>query len=454
MPIQTKTKRTEVENNSSQSTSTGAGSVATILAGGYGAKLAYEKGTPVLSRGVQSVTDAAKTFKTKGFKESVKGAYGAFSNKLNSRLSPKSVLPAIYQPTGADALGLKFTGKGYGMALPEGVPNHPSFGRGAYTKKHNLKVYDNLVTKVGPKNIVPGPTGTPQLGSTTARGQNVRYRTLTRQGFLDTPRMHGKINKIEMELAKNVALAEQKYGLKGFDKIDELAGPRIGNPNPAVTHSNTGSKLQTSAEIKTTRLDKAIVGAETKAVTAANNQLDITINKAMGHNRKGVHIAGSATSGNVPINMQSYNPGIAGGHQTTPQSYQGVNPNKPPKGTATKYFYKPGKGSMSTKGIQMLGSKIPFLLPAVAGLAKLSPAGNAMLAADVAGVDYSTIGKAVTADGPLEQGKLIGEALKQSVSTWKNRASSFKSWTKSNMEKDRARKEQMKHDIYGAQIKK
>ena len=76
------------------------------------------------------------------------------------------------------------------------------------------------------------------------------------------------------------------------------------------------------------------------------------------------------------------------------------------------------------------------------------------MAADVAGVSYGTAAKTITAQTPAERVSAGIQAGKEMVGTWKNRASSFKSWTQSNMKKDRQRKAQLKRDIYGQPLKK
>jgi hypothetical protein len=443
-----KNGRVEVQDNSSSRSSSGVGSAATILGSAVGAKIAYDKTAPVVSRGVQSTMDAAKSFKQKGFK----GAYKDFKKKVSNKLTPKAKsLPSIYVPTAADNIGLKHTGKGHGRALPKSSPDFPSVDRSAYKKTHNLKTYDDLVSKVGPKNVVPGPSGTPQLGHVTKRGQDINYGQVRREGFLETDRMRGKVSKIEMNLAEDLSRAESKYTSKGFGAVDELGG---GGTKPKMTHSNKGNPLPTEQQMRATKLDKAYDSAFNKAKLSVNKELDVTINKAMGHNRggtkltRGTTIGGSATSANVNINMQQYNPGIAGGNQTTPQSIEGVNPNKGPAGSTN--LSKPGKGKIASKSVQLLGGKAMI---GIAGAKVLPGVGNAMMAADVAGVSYKTVGEIAAAKGPKAKMQAYGKAGGEIVSTWKSRGAKFKKFTQDNMERSRNRKAQIRKDIYGTKKK-
>ena len=176
-----------------------------------------------------------------------------------------------------------------------------------------------------------------------------------------------------MNLAADLSRAESNYTSKGFGAVDELGvDPGSSNKKPTktvkgsgnkskMTHSNKGNPLPTEQQMRATKLDKAYDSAFNKAKLSVNKELDVTINKAMGHNRggtkltRGTTIGGSATSANVNINMQQYNPGIAGGNQTTPQSIEGVNPNKGPAGSTN--LSKPGKGKIASKSVQLLGGK-------------------------------------------------------------------------------------------------
>ena len=438
-----KDDRLKIEDHTqSHNSNTGAATVFLGAAGLYGSKKLFDLGKPVVSRGVNASMDAAKTFKDKG----LKGAWKDVKASMSKQLTPKGKnLPSIYVSTAADNIGLKHTGKGHGRALPNSQPDYPKVSRSAYNKPHNLQMYDDLASHVGPSNVVPGPSGTPQLGSVTKRGQSINYGQVRREGFLETNRMQNKIQKIEMNLAKDIASAETKYGPGGFGDMDDIA-KTSGRTGP--THSNAGNKLPSTSEMKATRLDKTIDTKITRAVSDANTQLDVTVNKAMGHNKGGVKIKGSATTGNVNLNMQQYNPGVTGGSQTTPQSMQGVNANKGPAGSTN--LPKPGKGKIASKSVQLLGGKAMI---GIAGAKVVPGLGNAMMAADVAGVSYKTVGEFAAAQNPSEKLSASMKAAGEIKSTWKNRASSFKSWTQSNMQKSRQRKAEIRRDIYGQKKK-
>jgi hypothetical protein len=444
-----KDDRLKIEDHTqSHSSNTGAATVAAGAAGLYGSKKLFDLGKPVVSRGVNASMDAAKTFKDKG----LKGAWKDVKASMSKQLTPKGKnLPSIYVSTAADNIGLKHTGEGHGRALPKSKPDYPKVSRSAYNKPHNLQMYDDLASKVGPSNVVPGPSGTPQLGSVTRRGQDINYGQVRREGFLETNRMQNKIQKIEMNLAKDLSRAESKYTSKGFGAVDELGG---GGTKPKMTHSNKGNPLPTEQQMRATKLDKAYDSAFNKAKLSVNKELDVTINKAMGHNRggtkltRGTTIGGSATSANVNINMQQYNPGIAGGNQTTPQSIEGVNPNKGPAGSTN--LSKPGKGKIASKSVQLLGGKAMI---GIAGAKVLPGVGNAMMAADVAGVSYKTVGEIAAAKGPKAKMQAYGKAGGEIVSTWKSRGAKFKKFTQDNMERSRNRKAQIRKDIYGTKKK-
>lgn len=437
-------ERLEIEDHTQSHGGGNTGASSAVLGGLglYGSKKLFDLGKPVVQRGLSKSMDAAKSFKDKG----MSGAWKDVKTAINRAVTPKaSMLPALTIPTAADNIGLAHTGKGHGRALPQDTPDFPKVTRSAYNKPHNLQMYDDLASKVGASNVVPGPSGTPQLGHVTKRGQHINYGQVRREGFLETQRMQNKISKIEMNLAKDIQRAETRYGSGGFSEVDELAQPS-GRTGP--THSNQGNKLPTKTEMKATRLDQTIDTKVSSAVKEANRQLDHTVNTAMGHNKKGVQIKGSATTGNVNLNMQQYNPGIAGGHQTTPQSMQGVNPNKAPAGT-TANLPRPGKGKIGTKSVQLLGGKAAILGLGSIGAKGIPVLGNTLMAADVAGVSYGTAAKTVTAQTPADRISAVRQAGKEMVGTWKNRASSFKSWTQSNMQKSRQRKAEIRRDIYG-----
>jgi hypothetical protein len=438
-----KDDRLKIEDHTqSHSSNTGAATVAAGVGGLYASKKLFDLGKPVVSRGVNASMDAAKTFKDKG----LKGAWKDVKASMSKQLTPKGKnLPSIYVSTAADNIGLKHTGQGHGRALPKSEPDFPKVSRSAYNKPHNLQMYDDLASKVGPSNVVPGPSGTPQLGHVTKRGQNINYGQVRKEGFLETNRMQNKIQKIEMNLAKDIHSAETKYGKGGFGDIDDIA-KTSGRTGP--THSNAGNKLPSTSEMKATRLDKTIDTKITKAVSDANTQLDVTVNKAMGHSKGGVTIKGSATTGNVNLNMQQYNPGVAGGSQTTPQSMQGINANKGPAGSTN--LPRPGKGKIATKGVQLLGGRVAIL---GLGAKSIPLLGNTLMAADVAGVSYKTAASNVTARTPAEKVSAGFQTGKEIVGTWKNRASSFKNWTQSNMQKSRQRKAEIRRDIYGQKKK-
>lgn len=477
--------RTKVVPGSTTTNPT-AGVIATGVGIGVGAYQIKKRIVPVVSRGITTSIDASKNVLKSPIK-SVKSGYQAGKNTLSGAYTrmtaPKgSLLPVTQAQTGADALGLKPTTKG-GSALPKTVKNYPTFDSSIYKKQANKAMYQKLSTYVGSSNVVPGLTGTPEIGTTTKRGKNINYGKVKMGGIYDTPKMVSTVSKAELSIAKDLAKAQMRsvnlsgegigshrtptyknvpartpyvnvldrQGGKIFldNKVLTTGGTKIPggfhtsplDPNwkkPDVVKSGTRTmNLKNKSDLKLDNLKNAESRTLHKNTKMVQDQASKQVNKALGYSKGGTHVSGNVSNA---INTQAYNPTTSS--QTTSQSMRGTNPNKGVdihKSTKAQ-VKRSATGAATTKSIQLLGGKAFLGL----GLAKTIPGiGTASIVADAGGVSYKSAMNVVKDLSIFGSTANLPKSLKQAgsevSSSWKSRGTAIKKYVTQTMPANRAK---------------
>ena len=458
--------RIPIEDNTQEYGSTSTGPATAIGVGGalVGTKMLYDAAAPVVSRGAKVSMDAAKAFKNDP-KGSLKGAYKNFGKVKNIFVKPETGL-SIYQPDAEHLAGMQPTKAG-GAKLPKSAPDFPTIGKDAYKKGANKQLYNQLSTIAGEGNVVPSPSGKPTFGSLSERGKSIRYGKGLARHFETTPAVQAAMETAELKIAQAQA---DNFISKNAGQFNDLS-----DAGPGKKHITLSKPTKMKGEMINLNTHTPS-GRERKKVIPGKPNYQLSTNPASGSTYTGMDLdtAGrpqgkSKVVAQVPTNLQhaknqsatninkAINQGIADVDAAMQkQMNKAIGFEKggvKQTGQVTNVIGKtaPKSGSIATKSVQLLGGRAAMLGLGAKGVPFL---GNTLMAADVAGVSYGTAAKTVTAQTPAKRVSAGIQAGKEITDTWKNRASSFKSWTQSNMAKSRERKAQIKKDIYGQTVKK
>jgi len=477
-----------------------------LLGGAYATK---KHALPIISRGAKATYDAsANVLKSpkkalSSVKNKITGAYNKATYK-----GPKGLM--LPNQTAADIIGIKPTKAG-GTALPGNIPDNPVVPKGAYKKPHNKAMYTKLANIAGESNVVPGLTGTPELGTVTKRGKNINYGKLNKEGFYTTPKSKSLIKTAEKNIAMDMAKAFNKSvslndgpsptlvdnyvkvpatrQLKNPDgspvkkKVPGLPDQPVTEKIPGGRHPISGRqgvevrgkreiKLKSAGEIRQQNINLAQSNTISKNTRMVEDSVTKQMNSALGYtenqqsSKPNKKVQGKLSK---TINQQSKNmdPNYGRntsknkGPQTTAQSMKDTNPTRGYQGNLTKaQATKQATKVASTKGVQLLGAKLPLAALGTVGVKGIPVLGQASIGADIAGVKYSTVGKIAKSTAKASVGggygdlaKSIGQASTEVSGSWKSRGRAVKNYvTKtmpSNIAKSKARKAQIRKDIYG-----